>query len=185
MKEQFSKIVLILPDDDKQVFVREIVKVLIEEKQYFNRELDILLLEKNEKCNLKHELGFEEYSKGRDKRKKEKTTTKYYVTEKNQKFYYSEGGNQKIEEAVKDGKGVVILNNEDLNITHISHQFNKQASCIIHLQSNTSFPVAIQQNKVTFTLKGKVYEMPQKEAFKVQQSIQLNSPTADLSLGVY
>jgi hypothetical protein len=79
----------------------------------------------------------------------------------------------------------VILDNEDLNITHNSHQFNKKASCIIHLQSNTSLPVTIYPNRVEYTLKGKVYEMPQKEVFKVQQSLQLDIPAVDLSLGVY
>lgn len=46
MKEHYSKIVMLMPADDKQVFIRELVTLLTEDKQFFNRELDFLFLEK-------------------------------------------------------------------------------------------------------------------------------------------
>ncbi len=37
LKENFSKIVMVMQENDKQVFIRELVTVLIEEKQYASR----------------------------------------------------------------------------------------------------------------------------------------------------
>ena len=111
--------------------------------------------------------------------------TRFYVSDKNQNFYYSESGNKKIDDALKNGDSSVILNNEDLNISHNSHQFQKNNKVLVHYQSGTSFPINISAQKVTFTLKGRIYEMPQKEATKVQKSMNLNIPEVDLSLGVY
>lgn len=112
--------------------------------------------------DLKQSLGIQEYKKGQKPNYEDKVDTKYYVSEKQQKFYYSNSGNKKIAEAIKNGIKSVILNNEDLNITHASHQFNSKNSVMQHIQSQNAFQVTLQGSKVLFTLKGVVYEMPQK-----------------------
>jgi hypothetical protein len=79
----------------------------------------------------------------------------------------------------------VILNNDDLNIRHTSHKFFQQQNAIQHLQSTNVFPISLVGSKIMFNLKGKMYEMPQSEALKVQKSMNLKVPETELSLGVY
>lgn len=59
------------------------------------------------------------------------------------KYYYSEGGNKKIVTAREQGLDKFILNNEDLNITHLSHRFETATNSIIHHQSTKRFPITI------------------------------------------
>lgn len=63
MKELFSTIVFVMQQNDKSVFIRELVTLLSSEKAYSTREVDLLLLEM-EDVNLKQLLGFEEHKKG-------------------------------------------------------------------------------------------------------------------------
>ena len=79
----------------------------------------------------------------------------------------------------------MILNNEDLDITHASHKYYKKGSIIQHLQSTKTFPITFAANKVTFSLNGITYEMPRTEALKVLNTVNRNIPDVDLSLGAY
>jgi hypothetical protein len=101
------------------------------------------------------------------------------------KFYYSDSGNRKILTASEKGFTKVILNNEDLNIMHISHTFYTQNLVIIHKQSTKQFPIKINNTKVCFELKNILYEIPQVQADNILNAIRTNTAQLDLSLGVY
>lgn len=85
----------------------------------------------------------------------------YYVTDGNNKFYYSESGNSKILTAKEKGFNKVILNNDDLNITHQSHHYDKtNKSMIFHVQSGNQFAIDVHPRTAEFTIKGIKYELP-------------------------
>jgi hypothetical protein len=145
-----------------------------------------MLIERDETTDYKKILGIEEYSKESKNKKQAKVDVKYYVSDKDQKFYYSVSGNKKIAEAIANNEKSVTLFNEDLNITHNSHRYVKQGSVIQHLQSHNTFPVTVTtSSKMVFTLKGKMYEIPQSESLKIRQCLNHNIQQCDLSLGVY
>lgn len=82
------------------------------------------------------------------------------MTDGKNKFYYSESGNSKILTAKEKGFNKVILNNDDLNITHQSHLFTKaNRSIIVHNQSGNEFTIDILPLTAEFTIKGIKYEM--------------------------
>jgi hypothetical protein len=88
-------------------------------------------------------------------------------------------------QASQKGFNKVILNNDDLNILHVSHSFYPQQLALIHLQSNKQFPVKINNTKVEFTLKNQAYEAPPAQAANMINAINTNNPKIDISLGVY
>lgn len=54
---------MVMQQNDKHIFIKEIVSVLTEEKQYSDRELTVILLEIDQNTNMKKILDIEEYSK--------------------------------------------------------------------------------------------------------------------------
>lgn len=125
------------------------------------------------------------YVKGKKLQLKDQKVTKYYVEDKGTKFYYSESGNRKIMTAKEKGFTKIILNNEDLDITHISHSFSSQSLAITHLQSHKQVPIKVSGNKVYFELKNQSYEIPVLEGVKITDAIKSKKPNVELSLGVY
>ena len=57
------------------------------------------------------------------------------MTDKEKSFYYSETGNKKIEYAFSRNENYVYLNNEDVNMTIISHKYFRDQRRVKHLQS--------------------------------------------------
>jgi hypothetical protein len=87
--------------------------------------------------------------------------------------------------ASEKGFNKVILNNDDLNIVHISHSFFPQHLAIIHLQSTKQFPIKINNTKVEFVLKNQVYEAPPAQAANMINAINTKTAKIDISLGAY
>lgn len=88
-------------------------------------------------------------------------------------------------QASEKGYKKVILNNDDLNIIHISHSFYSQSLALIHLQSTKQFPIKINNNKVEFVLKGETYEAPPVQSANIINAINTNASKIDISLGAY
>lgn len=93
-------------------------------------------------------LNISPYVKGKKMQLKDEKITKYYVEDKANKYYYSDNGNRKILAAKEQQCSKVILNNEDLNIGHISHSFYTQGLILVHLQSHNQFPVKYVNNRL-------------------------------------
>lgn len=124
--------------------------------------------------------------KGKRVKLKDEVKTVYFVTDGQNKFYYSESGNSKILTAKEKGFSKVILNNDDLNIMHESHMFTKTNKAVItHNQSSKEFAIDVRPRSVEFTIKGVKYEMPPLEAAKIINCITSTNEACALSLGVY
>jgi len=83
----------------------------------------------------------------------EQTVLKQWFTSENTtKYYYSEKGNRKIEEAMKSHRKQIFLTNSDLNMTIETHRINLVEENITHLQSRKTIPIQIFPDKIIVEL---------------------------------